>query len=75
MELYSEFYGPGRKATIELINRHWDKSFNKWEVTLYQNERVIKKITVSSENMAENIAEDFVQGGDSDSMLLNEGQS
>lgn len=75
MELYSEFYGPGRKATVELISRHWDKSFNKWEVTLYQNERLIKKITVSSENMAENIAEDFVQGGDSDSMLLNEGQA
>lgn len=74
MELYSEFYGPGRKATVELINRHWDKSFNKWEVTMYQNERVIQRTTVSSESMAENIAEDFVNGGQGESVLLNEGK-
>jgi hypothetical protein len=73
MNLYSEFYGPGRKATVELINKHWDKSFNTWEVVMYQNEKVIQKMTVSSESIAENIAEDFVNGGNSDSMLLNEG--
>jgi hypothetical protein len=72
MQIYSEFYGPGRKATVELISQHWDKSFNKWEVKMYQNERVIQVTTVSSESMAENIAEDFVNGGQGDSVLLNE---
>ena len=76
MNLYSEFYGPGRKATVENIRRHWDNSFNTWEVVMYQNERVIRRVSVSSEQMAENIAEDFVNDGssDSESVLLNEGK-
>lgn len=74
MDLYSEFYGPGRKATVSLLRKHWDNTFTTWEVTMYQNERVIERRTVSSQQMAENIAEDFVQGGVGDSILLNEGK-
>jgi hypothetical protein len=74
MNLYSEFYGPGRKATVELLRKHWDNSFSVWEVTMYQNERVIQKTSVSSQQMAENIAEDFVNEGTGDSVLLNEGK-
>ena len=54
---YSEFYNGDRKAIVTLINTHWDQSFNKWEVTMYINDRIIEKRTISSENLAENIAE------------------
>ena len=69
---YSEFYNGDRKATITMIDTHWDKSFIKWEVTMYINDRIIEKRTISSENMAENIAEDFVNGGNDSRSLLNE---
>jgi hypothetical protein len=75
MELYSEFYNGDRKATVTLISQHWDKSFNKWEVAMYVNGRVIERRTLSSESLAENIAEDFVNSGNyGDSILLNEGK-
>ena len=69
---YSEFYNGDRKATVTMIDTHWDKSFIKWEVTMYINDRIIEKRTISSENMAENIAEDFVNGGNDSRSLLNE---
>ena len=72
MTNYSEFYNGDRKAIVALINTHWDKSFIKWEVTMYINDRIIEKRTISSENMAENIAEDFVNGGNDSRSLLNE---
>ncbi len=72
MNTYSEYYNGDRKATVTLIASHWDKSFNKWEVTMYINERVIERRTISSENLAENIAEDFVESGYDNRSLLNE---
>ena len=69
---YSEFYNGDRKATVTLINTHWDQSFNKWEVTMYINDRIIEKRTISSESLAENLAEDFVNGGYDSRSLLNE---
>ena len=74
MNTYSEYYNGDRKATVTLIGTHWDKSFNKWEVTMYINERVIERRTISSESLAENIAEDFVDGGYDSRSLLNEGK-
>ena len=72
MELYSEFYNGDRKATVTLIRTHWDTSFDKWEVAMYINDRVIERRTFSSESLAENIAEDFVNGGYDNRSLLNE---
>ena len=39
----------------------YEQSFQKWEVTLYIEGRMMQKITTHSEERAENIAEDFVQ--------------
>ena len=39
----------------------YDTSFQKWEVTLFIDGRMIQKITTHNEERAENIAEDFVQ--------------
>jgi hypothetical protein len=71
-DLYSEYYNGDRKATVTLIRTSWDKSFDKWEVTMYINERVIERRTISSESLAENIAEDFVNSGYDNRSLLNE---
>ena len=74
MELYSEFYNGDRKATVTLVRTHWDTSFDKWEVAMYINNRVIERRTISSEDMAKNIAEDFVNDSYDSRSLLNEGQ-
>jgi hypothetical protein len=39
----------------------YDTMFQKWEVTLFIEGRMIQKITTHSEEKAEHIAEDFVQ--------------
>ena len=79
MQLNKEvlYHGTGRKASVQLLRKHWDNSFSVWEVALYQNENVIERKTVISQQLAESIAKDFVDGGygnTGNSMLLNEGK-
>lgn len=69
----NEYTGPGdRKATVILIESHWDARFNKWEVTFYIRNRMIEKRTVTDFEQAETIAETFVSGFDASKVLLNE---
>jgi len=75
MEIYSEYMNGDRKATVTMINRHWDNRMNThkvWEVAMYIDGRVIQRVTSLSEPQAENLAEDFVQGSNSGPSLLNE---
>lgn len=72
MEVYSEYYGGNRKATVTLINRSWDPRFNVWEVAMYEGYTVVQRRTLNSESDAEILAEDFVNSGSSSSVLLNE---
>ena len=71
-EIYSEYYGEGRKASVARLRRSLDPSFDVWEVTLYVEGRVIQRTTCNNESEAENLAESFVQGGDGNQVLLNE---
>jgi len=61
MKLYSEFYNENKKATVSKMPNDFDQRFQKWEVELFINGRVIQRITTHSEEKAEHIAEDFVQ--------------
>jgi len=72
MEIYSEYYNGERKATVTLIKRHWDSKFNVWEVAMYVGTTCIRRASMTNEVAAENLAEDFVNGGDSAPTLLNE---
>jgi hypothetical protein len=71
MQTYSEFFGAGRKATVTLLESHWDRKFNKWEVAMYVDDKVIERRIFSEEYKAEEFAEDFVGGGDGEKVLLN----
>jgi Ni,Fe-hydrogenase III large subunit len=72
--IYSEFFNSNKKATIEKMKLEgYDETFQKWEVTLYINNRVIQKITTHNHAKAANIAEDFVQNENGGAQsLLNE---
>jgi hypothetical protein len=72
MEIYSEHYGTGRKATVTRLRRSLDPSFDAWEVALYVGERVVQRTTCRSNHEAETLAESFCQGGDGNQILLNE---
>lgn len=73
MQNYSEYYGvDNRKATVTLLESHWDRKFNKWEVTMYVGSKVIERRTFTEEHIAEDFAEDFVGGGDGEKVLLSE---
>lgn len=72
MNIYSEFVNLNKKATIsKMRNEGYDSSFQKWEVTLYIDGRMIQKITTHNEEKAESIAEDFVknENGGASSLL------
>ena len=71
-DIYSEYYGSGRKASVTRLRRSLDPSFDVWEVTMYLGDRVIERRTCRQEEEAEVIAESFVQGGDGNQILLNE---
>jgi hypothetical protein len=71
-EIYSEYYNGDRKATVTLIRRSWDTRFNVWEVAMYLNNNVIQRSTLTEESKAENMAEDYVNGGNGSQTLLNE---
>ena len=72
-DIYSEYYNGDRKATVTLLSRSWDPRMNVWEVAMYINNRVIQRTTLSDEPSAENLAEDFINGGQSNGpSLLNE---
>lgn len=72
MNIYSEFTSGDRKAVISKdLPPHWDTRFQKWEVTMYIGEKVIKKTLASNENEAVQMAEGFVGPGFGPS-LLNE---
>jgi FAD synthase len=73
MEIYSEYYGAGRKATVTRLNRGGlDRQFDVYEVALYIENKVIQRTTIRSESEAEDIAENWCQGGDGNQVLLNE---
>ena len=72
MEIYSEYYGTGRKATVTRLRRGIDRQFDVWEVALYIENKVIQRTTIRSENEAEDFAESWCQGGDGNQILLNE---
>jgi methionine aminopeptidase len=72
MELYSEYYGQGRKATVTRLRRTLDPQFDIWEVALYVENKVIQRTTIRTENEAEDFAESWCQGGDGNQVLLNE---
>jgi hypothetical protein len=62
MNIYSEFVNENKKATVTKMKLEGlDPRFQKWEVSLFIDGRVIQKITTHSEEKAEHIAEDFVQ--------------
>ena len=71
-DIYSEYYGVGRKATVTRLRRGMDAYFDSWEVTMYVENKVIQRSSVRSEDEAEGLAESFVQGGDGNQILLNE---
>jgi hypothetical protein len=71
-EIYSEYYGTGRKASVTRLRRSLDPKFDVWEVTLYVGDKVIQRTSCHHEEEAENLAESFVQGGDGTQILLNE---
>ena len=72
MEIYSEYYGTGRKATVTRLNRGLDRQFDVWEVALYVENRVIQRTTIRTESEAEDFAENWCQGSDGNQVLLNE---
>ena len=74
MEIYSEYYGAGRKATVTRLSRGGviDRQFDVYEVTLYVENRVVQRTTIHNEGEAEDIAENWCQGGDGKQVLLNE---
>lgn len=73
MEIYSEYHGSGnRTATVTRIKQHMDPRWDFWEVALYIGNKVIQRSTLQTEDSAEGLAESFCQGGDGNTMLLNE---
>ena len=73
MEIYSEYFEGDRKATVTKLKRSYDPTFDVWEVAMYINDKPIQRTTLRSEVDAEDLAEDFVRGGDSSApTLLNE---
>jgi hypothetical protein len=72
MEIYSEYYGTGRKATVTRLSRGVDRQFDIYEVALYIENKVIQRTTLRSESEAEDFAESWCQGGDGNQVLLNE---
>ena len=64
--LHSEYFNGSKKAVVS-------KNNDLWEVSMYMDNRILQKTLVSSEEHAENIAEDFINSGSSISpTLLNE---
>lgn len=64
MEIYSEYMDGDRKATVTLLKRsEWANEFNVWEVAMYIGNKPIQRTTVRTEDLAEQIAEDFVHSG------------
>jgi hypothetical protein len=62
MNIYSEYVNENKKATVSKLKLEgFDSRFQKWEVSLFIDGRVIQKITTHNEENAEHIAEDFVQ--------------
>jgi hypothetical protein len=60
--IYSEYVNSNKKATVtKMQNLSFDQKFQKWEVTLFIEGRMIQKITTHNEESAERVAEDFVQ--------------
>jgi hypothetical protein len=74
MEIYSEYMEGDRKATVTRLKRsEWNGDLDVWEVAMYIGGKPIQRTTVRYEDAAEQIAEDFVQRGDSSApTLLNE---
>ena len=72
MKIYSEFFNENKKAVVtKMPLEGYDKTFQKWEVELSIDGRVIQRITTHNEEKAEQIAEDFVhnQNGGASSLL------
>lgn len=74
MEIYSEYMDGDRKATVTRLKRSdWAREFDVWEVAMYIGNKPIQRTTVPREDAAEQIAEDFVQSGNTSApSLLNE---
>jgi hypothetical protein len=72
MEIYSEYYGTGRKATVTRLSRGLDRQFDVYEVALYVENRVVQRTTIRTESEAEDFAESWCQGADGNQVLLNE---
>lgn len=73
MEIYSEYYGAGRKATVTRLARDvLDRQFDVWEVALYVENKVVQRTTIRTESEAEDFAESWCQGADGNQVLLNE---
>lgn len=73
MELYSEYNGTGdRTATVTRVPRHMNSQWDIWEVALYINNKIVQRSTLQNEPDAQTLAESFCQGGDGNTILLNE---
>jgi hypothetical protein len=72
MEIYSEYHGDGRTATVTRLSRGLDRQFDVWEVALYVEKKVVQRTTIRTENEAEDFAESWCRGGDGNQILLNE---
>jgi hypothetical protein len=72
MNIYSEYVNSNRKATVSKMKLEgYDTTFQKWEVSLYIDGRVIQRITTHNEEKADQIAEVFVhsENGGASSLL------
>jgi hypothetical protein len=72
MNIYSEYVNSNKKATVTKMKLEgYDTNFQKWEVTLFIDGRMIQKVTTHNEESAERVAEDFVlnENGGASSLL------
>ena len=70
--IYSEYVNSNKKATVTKMKLEgYDTNFQKWEVTLFIDGRMIQKVTTHNEESAERVAEDFVlnENGGASSLL------
>ena len=62
MKLYSEHFNGNKRATISLDRQSWDSQFDRWIVEMYIDNRVVQKISVKTEEQADDVAENFING-------------
>jgi hypothetical protein len=62
MILYSEHFNDKKKATISLDKKGWHSQFDRYVVEMFIDNRIVQKVSVKTEQEADIIAENFVNG-------------